>query len=251
MARPRRSEEDGDDGDDRRARERTCVATRLVRPVDRLIRFVVAPDGTLTPDLKRRLPGRGVHVSASRAAFDQAVRKKAFSRGLKEAVTVPPDLGDRVDLLLERQALDMLSLANKAGLVVPGTAKVFRAIESGKVRVLLHAQGASAESEADFARAVRRVGLDHGPAIVRIFTSAQMDLALGRSNVIHAALVAGPACDGFLDRVAALETWRHGGLPEAAMAAVAGRPTGDGAPTDEGDVRPTGAAIDLDKDKPA
>lgn len=248
MARPLRSDEDGDD---RRASERTCVATRLVRPVDRLIRFVVGPDGTLTPDLKRRLPGRGVHVSASRQAFDQAVRKKAFTRGLKEAVTVPPDLGDRIDQLLERQALDMLSLANKAGQVVPGTAKVFRSIESGKVRILLHAQGASPDSEADFARAVRRAGFENEPVIVRIFTSAQMDLALGRSNVIHAALVAGPACDGFLDRVAALETWRHGGIPEAVVATVSGRPTGDGASTDERDARLPGDAIDFDEDKPA
>src|SRR5262245_35414502 len=99
-----------DIADDRQALERLCVATRLVRPVRDLIRFVASPDGVLTPDLKRRLPGRGAWVTASRAAFLEAVRKKAFARALKRPVEVPTDLADRIEALLERAALDMLSL---------------------------------------------------------------------------------------------------------------------------------------------
>ena len=45
--------------------ERMCVATRTVRPVDDMIRFVVGPDGEAVPDLKRKLPGRGVWVTAT------------------------------------------------------------------------------------------------------------------------------------------------------------------------------------------
>ena len=46
------------------AAERLCAATRSVKPVDDMIRFVVGPDGVV-PDLKRKLPGRGVWVTAS------------------------------------------------------------------------------------------------------------------------------------------------------------------------------------------
>jgi len=48
------------------ATERLCIATRTVRPVGQLIRFVAGPEG-LVPDLKRRLPGRGVWVTARRS----------------------------------------------------------------------------------------------------------------------------------------------------------------------------------------
>ena len=37
-----------------------------MKPVDELIRFVVGPDGVV-PDLKRKLPGRGLWVTAERA----------------------------------------------------------------------------------------------------------------------------------------------------------------------------------------
>ena len=63
--------------DDRKALERLCVATRLVKPVDELIRFVVSPDGVLTPDLKRKLPGRGVWVTATRAAVEEAAARRS------------------------------------------------------------------------------------------------------------------------------------------------------------------------------
>lgn len=247
MAHPRRSE---DDADDRGARERTCVATRIVRPVEKLIRFVASPDGVLTPDLKRRLPGRGVHVSATRAAFDLALKKKAFARALKDPVELPPDLGARIESLLERAALEMLSFANKAGLVAPGTAKALRAIEFGRVRAILHAKEASRDSMRDFAKAGRAVEGAPEPEIIRIFDSAQLDLALGRANVIHAALVAGPACDGFLEKVAALDFWRHGGLPAAASDAPSGRASDIGISPDEPVARSPDDIRDCDEDEP-
>ena len=44
--------------------------------------------------------------------------------------------------------------------------------------------------------------------IVTVLTSAQLDLALGRSNVIHAALLAGPASKTFLSRCQTLVRYR-------------------------------------------
>src|ERR1017187_8474752 len=65
---------------------RMCAVTRQVRPIDELIRFVVAPSGQVIPDLKRKLPGRGLWVSASRAAVAEAVRRHQFSKGFKREV---------------------------------------------------------------------------------------------------------------------------------------------------------------------
>jgi len=44
--------------------------------------------------------------------------------------------------------------------------------------------------------------------VVTALTSEQLDLALGRSNVIHAALLAGPASKTFLSRSQLLVRYR-------------------------------------------
>src|SRR3954454_1968141 len=112
----------------RGATERTCVVTRLVKPVDELIRFVIAPDGTVVADLKRRLPGRGVWVTATRGAVDEAVKRRAFSRGFKREARAGADLGEEVGRQLERAALDALGIVLKSGRIAAGFAKTEGAI---------------------------------------------------------------------------------------------------------------------------
>ena len=195
----------------RSARERTCVVTRAVKPVDELIRFVVAPDGAVTPDLKRRLPGRGVWVTASRAAVDDAVRRNGFSRGFKREVRAAADLSGEVERQLERAALDALSIAHKAGRVAAGFARTESELAGGPVVARLQAADASPDGVRKIAAAAarRQTGTNAGPIpVVAAFTTAQLDLALGRSNVVHAALLAGPASNGFLARCQSLERFR-------------------------------------------
>ncbi|MGA9608709.1 MAG: DUF448 domain-containing protein, partial [Rouxiella badensis] len=68
---------DLDDGPrtNRSATTRMCAVSRDVRPIDELIRFVVAPSGEVVADLKRKLPGRGLWISASRNMVAEAVRR--------------------------------------------------------------------------------------------------------------------------------------------------------------------------------
>ena len=49
--------------------ERLCAVTREVKPVDDLIRFVVGPEGVV-PDLKRKLPGRGLWITADKRTLE-------------------------------------------------------------------------------------------------------------------------------------------------------------------------------------
>lgn len=65
---------------ERSATMRMCVVSRKVRPIDELIRFVVSPQGDIVPDLKRKLPGRGMWISASRQAVAEAVRRHHFKK---------------------------------------------------------------------------------------------------------------------------------------------------------------------------
>ena len=192
------------------ARERMCVVTRETRPIAELIRFVVGPDGQVVPDVKRNLPGRGLWISATREAVDQAIKRKLFTKGFKRDVRSGPELGDLTDRLLERSALDALAIAGKAGEVVTGFTKVEAAVERGGLLALLHASDGSPEGGRKAAALLHRNPEDDSPEIpvIRAFSGAQLDLALGRSNVVHAALLAGRASDTFLARWRDLERFR-------------------------------------------
>jgi len=190
--------------------ERLCIVAREVRPVADLIRFVMGPDREVVPDLKRRLPGRGVWVTATRAAVAEAVKRRAFGRGFKAEVRVTPDLPETVERLLEQSVLDALSIAYKAGRTAVGFSQVERALGREPVVALLHAAEAGREGVRKLAAAARSgLGEKAGAlATVDRFTGAQLDLALGRPNVVHAALLAGSASDGFLARYRSLERFR-------------------------------------------
>jgi uncharacterized protein len=199
-----------DSGPHARERERLCVATRAVRPISELIRFVVGPDGEVVADVKGKLPGRGVWVTATQDALAEAIRRKAFARGFKRDVRVPADLVARTDRLLERALLDALAVAGKAGCVAPGFAKAEAALEHDAVVGLLHAAEASCEGIRKLEDACRRRQAGGPLAVIRILTSAQLDLALGRPHVIHAALLAGPASNTLLARCRRIERFRSG-----------------------------------------
>jgi uncharacterized protein len=201
-------------------RERLCVATRTVRPVSELIRFVIGPEGEPVPDLKRKLPGRGIWVTATNAALGEAVKRKAFSRGFKRDIRLPPDLVARTERLLERAVLDALAIAGKAGLVAAGFAKTAAALEREEVAGLLHAAEAAPDGIRKLDALLRRRFSGEAPAVVVLLTLAQLDLALNRPNVIHAALLAGPASETFLARCRRLERFRTGDLPNKAGAAA-------------------------------
>jgi len=191
------------------ATERLCVATRQVRPVGDLVRFVIGPDGAVVPDLKRRLPGRGVWVTARRHLVAEAVRRRLFGRAFKADVRVSPELPDELERLLVQLVLNAFSIAHKAGLVVQGFAKVEAAVAGGPVAALVRAQDAGEENSRRLVSAFMRRGDGRTTGkIVEAFTSAQLDLALGRLNVVHAALLAGRASEAFLVRWRFLEDFR-------------------------------------------
>jgi uncharacterized protein len=190
--------------------ERTCVVTRRHVEPEAMIRFVRAPDGALTPDIRSRLPGRGVWVTARADLVAEAARKKLFSRVLKEQVSIPPDLALDVDRLLESDCLQMLAMANKAGLVVAGFGKVGAALEKGGVAALIEALNGGEDGKRKLAQMARRAALTEcvKPVVITIFTSLQLDLALGRTNVIHAALTSGGPTAAFLTRCRRLASYR-------------------------------------------
>jgi len=203
---------------------RRCAVTREARPADGLLRFVADASGLICFDPKRKLPGRGVWVTASQSMVREAVRRKAFQRSLRRQVEVPDDLPERVEKALQQTALGYLALANKAGQVAVGFAKVANALAKDDVAALVHADEAAPDGCRRLDRKLlARSGGDREPSrrIFR-FPRAALSNVLGRENVNHAAVLEGGAGISF---VAAASRLCH--FTECETASRSGRQTNE------------------------
>lgn len=198
------------------ARQRRDIVSGEVMDESRLIRFVAAPDGTVTPDLARKLPGRGMWVEASRASVAAAVKRGAFSRSAKAKLAAVPDLADHVERLILRRILDGLGLARRAGELTFGFEKAAQAIEAGKAAWMIEAVDGSADGRRKLLQAARRS--PRPPRLLGVFSSGELGLALGLDNVIHLAFLAGRGAERWTEDVERLsgfrpllpESWREG-----------------------------------------
>jgi predicted RNA-binding protein YlxR (DUF448 family) len=169
---------------------RRCIVTRERLPKERMIRFVVAPDRTLVPDLAATLPGRGIWLSASGDVLETARAQgglgRAFARAARGPVIVPPDLPAVLEAALARRIGELLGLARRAGQAVAGFDKARERLRAGQGGLILQASDGSA---AERARFVARAGgsamvLDPVPAAV-------LGGVFGRDHVVHVAIAPG------------------------------------------------------------
>jgi hypothetical protein len=178
------------DDDASRSRERRCIVAGEIMPDNRLVRFVLAPDGQVVPDVAAKLPGRGLWVTASRAAIVEAVEKKLFARAAKAPASASPDLAERAEKALVARMIGDLGLARRSGALVLGFDNVLRALESPKApRLLIDASDGAADGKRKLYNAAHARGVK--PQLITCLSSAELGLALGRENVIHAAVQPG------------------------------------------------------------
>ncbi len=191
---------------------RMCIVTRERSEADDLLRFVAAPDGAVVPDLKRKLPGRGCWVKNDRATVDLAARRQLFAKALKADAKAAPDLGERVDALMAQSLLGSLGLERKAGRVVLGAEKVEAAARGGKAAFVLHAAEAAPDGMRKIGQARHALRQSTGREIpaFTLFAEAEMSLAFGAANVIHAAVLAGDGGNSSLKKAVALSHYRGG-----------------------------------------
>jgi len=215
------ADEDTDKGpaETRTRRERLCLATGDIKPIDEMIRYVVAPDGAIVPDIAQKLPGRGCWISANHAVLNLAIERKLFARAFRGKGVADRNLPGLVERLLERSALEALSIANKAGQVLTGFEKVKNALASGKVLILVDAIDAGSDGTKKLSAAMKPADSEV-PAKIGLFSGEQLDLALGRTNVVHAALLGHPASRVFLAHCLRYERWRDKNAPADSMTSL-------------------------------
>lgn len=179
---------------------RRCIVTGLSQPPEGLIRFVVAPDGMVTPDLARRLPGRGLWLGAQRALVEQAVARKAFARAARRAVDVPADLPALLERLARQRALETLSLARRGGQAVAGLERVRQA--RGSIGLMLLARDAGRDARAKVG------GLAGDAPIVTALEAGELGSAFGRDEAVFVAVSPGRLAERLAIDAARLEGLR-------------------------------------------
>ena len=197
--------------------ERRCIVSGEVGPREALIRFVIGPDDLVVPDLAERLPGRGLWVTASREAVETAVRKGLFAKAARTKAMASEGLADEVEALLAKRAAAALGLARKAGELVTGFEKVMAEISAGRLAILIEARDGSEDGMRKLAGALksRYAALHKAPApILRPLWGDEMGLALGRANVVNAALTTGSMERKVFGDLARLESFGRVDRPE-------------------------------------
>jgi predicted RNA-binding protein YlxR (DUF448 family) len=207
--------------------ERTCIVTREVHSPAGLIRFVLGPDQQVVPDLRHKLPGRGVWVTARYAMVEEAAKRRLFARAFKAEAKAPETLAQDIERLLRDDLRQGLALANKAGSVITGFHKVESTITDKPIVALIHAAEAAEDGRRKLANQLRKrfgEAISSFPVIQEL-SNDELDLALGRSNVIHAALVAGAGSDGFLNRWHRYRLFRGIDADQSGLGNETGEPT--------------------------
>ncbi len=191
---------------------RRCIATGDTMPVDGLLRFVVAPDGRICADLGQDLPGRGIWVGGRRQLVERAVKKRLFARAAKAAVAVADDLPDQIEAAMVRRCLALLGLARRAGQLSLGYEKTRAALADDAGAIAVTGHDGSLNGRQKLLSGLRGARGENGLGprkVVALFAIDELSLALGRENVVHAALRAGGLADRFLDECRRLEDFRR------------------------------------------
>ncbi len=212
---------------------RRCLVTRERGERARMLRFVVAPDGRVVPDLAARLPGRGMWLSARADVLETARARGAFPRAARRPVTVPADLSALVQGGLAGRVADLLGLARRAGEAVAGFTKAREWVVARRVALVLQAADGSADE-----RARLLSGAGDVPAFLPL-DAARLGAVFGREQAVHVAVARGGLAGRLL-----LECGRLAGVTEAVPAGTSGRAQGRGqgrAPRGAGETAQGGA----------
>ena len=164
---------------------RRCLISRAGLPRERMLRFVVGPDGEIVPDVAGGLPGRGLWLQSRRDIVERAVATNAFAKAARRDVTVPDRLADQVERLLVRRCVDLIGFARRAGEALAGFETVRRALQRGGAVLLLVAADGSLRQR-------NRLPLSRvRDRIVDVLVATELGGAFGRDAVTYAALSRG------------------------------------------------------------
>lgn len=163
-------------------RERRCFVTFKRRPTEELIRFVLAPDNSVVPDLTERLPGRGFWLSSSREIVNTACKKNLFSKAAGGTVIVREALADKIEEQLLQRCLSLLGMARRASEAVAGFNKVISFLKGNPASIILCACDGANDDRNKVVAAARNA------PVIKIFSAAELGSIFGRERTVYVAV---------------------------------------------------------------
>jgi predicted RNA-binding protein YlxR (DUF448 family) len=199
---------------------RRCIVTREQGRREAMLRFVVAPNGIVVPDIAARLPGRGIWLSARADVLNSPRIRQAFSRAARARVDVPDDLASNVQTGLRVRIGDLIGLARRAGQAVAGYQKAHEWLVAGKAGLIVQASDGSADERARFIGG-RLIDGPGGVAVIAPLAAAALGRIFGRDEAVHVAVAAGR-----LAELLRIEAARLAGLTLAGVTPAGNEPGG-------------------------
>ncbi len=164
-----------------------CAVTDEVLPVSQMIKFVIAPDGSVVADLTQKLPGVFLWIKADSGILKKAIWRNTFTAKTKQAVKIPENLMESIESGLLRLAMQTLSLAKRAGELRFGFTKADEALRSHTAAVYVVAS----DGKENGREKLERLALHQNVQVIDDWSSEQLSTAIGEENVIHLVMAHG------------------------------------------------------------
>lgn len=190
---------------------RTCIITKQTYEKAALIRFVVAPNSEIIPDLKGNLPGRGVYILARKSILIKALQKTIlinyFKTKLKKEVHITENMEALIDKLLVKSAISAIALGRKAGIIMAGALACEKAVRAKKAILVLHSKECAKNSITKIAQAIHASQQKIKQII--IFSNEEFKDAFGQDNIQHLAILDSPKAKNILVKLEKLHIYRE------------------------------------------
>ena len=162
--------------------ERKCILEGVVKPISQLLRFVEL-NNELLPDFNKKLPAKGMYVTANKLSLQKALQKKLFHKVSKHNLKIAEDFMNTVENLIKHQTMESLNLARKSGALITGFEKVKEAIKKGNVAFIIEAKDAALDGKEKVVLFAKNI------EIFNLFSIDELDKALNKVNTVHIAIL--------------------------------------------------------------
>ena len=160
----------------------TCLSTGLKLDSRNLLKFVLAPDNSLTLDLMDRLPGEGFRISASREVLEDFCKKDLFSQTASCQVIIREDFISYVETALVEHFNSTLGFCRRAGFLIWGFEKVRNALIKKEVTLRIEALDGSTSEK-------RKLDSITIVPVLQSLYAYELATSFRRERLVHCALI--------------------------------------------------------------
>ena len=160
----------------------TCLSTGLKLDSRNLLKFVLAPDNSLTLDLMDRLPGESFRISASREVLEDFCKKDLFSQTASCQVIIREDFISYVETALVEHFNSTIGFCRRAGFLIWGFEKVRNALIKKEVTLRIEALDGSTSEK-------RKLDSITIVPVLQSLYAYELATSFRRERLVHCALI--------------------------------------------------------------